>query len=226
MANACANHIIIKTSVSPVQFLTVVPEEHTNEYIFELQESIMPFSSKTNSIAWWTKWFTCDDCKLTDTITTTAPPEPTPIIITQWTRRYPVLQRMPFVPYTYNVWDISGDSAWGPPLGYLETLYKLLKKIDDRTTIDCWYYEPGTGFLGHWHNRMDQQEETPLTFWSDTLEKDVVYSVDAFQAGVLSHFQDPDETLSYEEALEQLTTREDLREITEYFEESISKQVQ
>lgn len=45
-----------------------------------------------------------------------------------------------------------------------------------------------------------------------------------FQSQVLSHFIDIDELIPYEEALERLTSREDLREIREYFEESISKQ--
>lgn len=221
MANYCSNHIVIKTAVEPSMFLTLNPTpESDSKYKLELQESMLPFNGKNWDLSWWTKWFECHDCTLDETVTTKAPPEPTPIIITQGTRRYPVLQRVPFVPYTYHTWDIGGDSAWAPPLGYLDALYTFLRKLDDRTTIECWYYEPGSQFLGHWYNGIDTEWVTPDIFWSDTLNVDVVYELSPFQSQVLSHFIDVDELIPYKEALEGLTSKEDIKEITEFFSSS------
>jgi hypothetical protein len=53
--------------------------------------------------------------------------------------------------------DISFDSAWAPPIAWYE------KMTDLGFTVDAYYYEPGMGFCGHWHDGEDDFYEIGAT---------------------------------------------------------------
>lgn len=211
MANHCSNYIEINTSVNPLLFLSNPIDPETmrpdlSKITFELQESICPFEDPTDRFTpkWWTKWFEAHDVEVSPPQTTKAPPAPEPIIITQWARRYPVKQKPDFVPRTSRNITIWGDSAWAPPLWYLEALYELLKKTDDQVSITCWFYEPGCCFSGHWHNGVESYDDFPDRYYSNLLDKDVYLNLSQIP-DTWKHFTDIDEALSKEDAITQLS---------------------
>lgn len=53
--------------------------------------------------------------------------------------------------------DIAFDSAWAPPIGWYERM------VDLGFTVDAYYYEPGMGFCGHWHDGEDDFYEIGAT---------------------------------------------------------------
>lgn len=222
----CHNLIEITTSLDPVLFLSPALDEAnrpTDELTFTLREDILPFSKvwMEGVSNWWTNELVTSELVIGETVTTKAPLEPTPIIITQWTRRYPVLQRLPFEPYASTKYTIKATSAWAPPLPYFQALYDALKKQDDRTIISCYYMESTQWVLGHWHNGIHTERFFPKTFWSDTLNLYVIHTLKEFQSRVLGKFWNHEKDyISYAESLEQLTSKEDIQEITEFFSTS------
>lgn len=45
---------------------------------------------------------------------------------------------------------VSDDSAWSPPIGIFEKLH------EQGFNVLAYYYEPGMGFCGRWHNGVDE----------------------------------------------------------------------
>ena len=163
MSNLCNNHIAINTSVDPGNFLEL---NHEWRIAFFLNDSLVPFENPgaPGVNLHWTDHFYCDLVSIENPVTTKAPPEPEPIIITQGTRRYPVKQKPDFVPRTSRNITIKGVSTWTPPLGYLDWLYKILLAKDDQVSMDCWFFEPGQELSWHWHNGMVTYDEYPATY--------------------------------------------------------------
>ena len=211
MANHCSNLLIIETSVKPHVFLTPVLNERgeviPDEWTFECKESICPFndpSGKSPFPFWWTKWV--DTHHVTkEEITEPLPPEPEPIMITEWTRRYPLYTGPKKKPYKYTRWTIDFTSAWAPPENYMEYLQTLLLSIDDRTRITMYFEEPGCDLLGYWEDGNSYCDDRPITYYSSLLDKDVIGDIDAVPESWLK-FNDPDNFYEPNEAISALSS--------------------
>lgn len=210
MANNCENRLVISTSVDPWFFL----KKEDWRLKFDCLEEIMKFSDD-----WWTKWIDEFNTEVSELHDLPKPPEPTPIIIQQGTRRYAVKQKPDFIPYSYRIIESSFDSAWSPPIWYYEKLLKTLKAIDPRTTLHGKYYEPWMWFLWEWVDWIEVTEDSPTIARSEILEKDVaIHSLSEFHLHILDDFLDKTELITLDEAIKQLLeigTPEALEEIEE-----------
>lgn len=212
MANHCDNHLYITTSVSPEKFLTQVMDslgqpKTPPEWTFECREDICPFNSPNplDSFPYWgTKWVDCHNCEWINHIEP-LPKEDEPIVFTVWTRRFPIYRWPKKEPYKYTTWEISFTSAWAPPCNYYDVLFKKLKALDDRTTIQAWFYEPGNWVLWSWSDGDEYNDDMPERYWCELIDKDIISNRTDLPDSWLE-FNDPSECALVEEALMELNS--------------------
>ncbi len=236
MSNPCLNYISITTSVNPFLFLSHPINVETGrpdceKITFVLNENIFPSEDPKRP---WENLHGTDSFEITEPVavsepsTTKAPPAPTPIIITQWKRRYAVKQKPDFVPRTSRVITIVWESAWAPPLWYLNHLYKILKRDDDQIEMWCYFVEHGMELSGAWYNWSVSYDDYPPMYYSPTLGKYIIQQLSSIPAR-WSLVEDID--LLYEEqemALAELSSMndpvadEEIIAITNYFQENQS----
>ena len=227
MANHCSNFLVIETSVRPELFLTPVLNEKgeivPGEWTFEWKDSICPFndpSGKDTFPFWWTKWIDTHDVQKED-ITIAPPPELEPIMITEWTRRYPLYTGPKKKPYKYTRWEITFTSAWAPPENYMSYLFTFLKSIDDRTHIIMYFEEPWCDILWYWEDDSSYYDAAPSIYRTTVLNNDVMDK--RHVPASWAQFNDLGDYYTPEEALEELAkiptqeAREEIDEIKSMF---------
>lgn len=139
MPNWCSNQLSIKTTVDPEEFL--VREWDDYYLMFNKLVDIWEWDYDEAIRKWWTKWdiASIDNWK----------------IITDWNavNRIFVDNRSTW----YWIYEVFFDTAWWPPIQYLETLYEYLLDKDKLSTVTCKYFEPWMWMMWQFINGIDSE---------------------------------------------------------------------
>lgn len=204
MPNRCNNSLIVRTKVHPRRLFKKVGDQYVVHF-----NKIVPIYKKSGKLIedswlWWWRW---DQC-----------------VEKRWTKR-----DVDDSSYAQEAVKKDGireffcyfDSAWAPPIGYYNALWRKMQSLDPNSYMEAIYSEPGMWFCGKYTNWRDD------TYWWDDVHfvwDEWVYIVtDPVVYEILSETEWDDNVFTIEEFWNYFK-KEDLSEEDKEFVLSINKE--